>query len=145
MFVGGEGVSHEGLVIAAVGDSSRRRGVVGAMKPALTREEWAKVLGRPFPFREELWHLCFGMAEDPEGRRDIRHAHAAVALEGQPFGFTREHVELLEGVATLLGFQAMDLEAAGKPWEYERRKQAELHELQELIEALLPPEGEDED
>ena len=31
MFVGGEGVSHEGLVIAAVGDSSRRRGVVGAM------------------------------------------------------------------------------------------------------------------
>jgi len=109
------------------------------MKPALTREEWARVLGRPFPIREELWRICFGSAAD------LRHAHAAIALEGQPFGFTREHVELLEGVATLLGFQAMDLEAAGKPWDYERRKQAELHELQELIEALLPPEGEDED
>lgn len=81
-------------------------------KPALTAEEWAR---KPNTMD---FHPLFD-----------QHKIAAVALYGQPFGFTRRDVEILRRCETIL----LD-------WE-ERDDEAEKHvqELADRIEALLPP------
>ncbi len=93
------------------------------MRPALTAEWWEDVHDedmRP----GLLYEVCYLWgAERP-------HAVAAIALEGQPFGFTREDVKELRGVAE-------DYEHRGlTPCPFDT-----LNDLADRIEALLPPEG----
>jgi len=99
------------------------------MKPALTREEWEEYL--------KDFHTGLPISS-VVGRNP--HAVAALCLHLQPFGFAREDVEILDRVATGLGFQAMDLEAKGISSKFERDRQDALNSLADRIEALLPPE-----
>jgi len=86
-----------------------------SVQPALTAKEWVAFLPR------DARRSAMG-ADDPAER----HALAARALYGQPFGFTREDVWVLRG-------------AALKERPYMTRY-AELNDLADRIEALLPPE-----
>lgn len=89
------------------------------MKPALTAEEWAGVIPSD---KEGIIHGYL--------RLEDKHGMAAQCLHDQPFGFTREDVELLmDEVAQLKGeFPASD-------W-------MRFWKLADRIEALLPPEEE---
>lgn len=90
------------------------------IKPALTAEEWAEVLGSPDPAHEHI----YGHPDDKP------HRMAALCLHGQPFGFTHEDVR--------------DLEDAASRVEYEDHMQAplaaRLDDLAARIAALLPPD-----
>lgn len=99
------------------------------MNPALTPEEWAG----PFPVERHDWlagvksrgdgslRLYLAVKWTPMDEADSLHALAALALHGQPFGFTWEDVDWLES-----------LEGCG------------LHvvSLRDRIAALLPPREE---
>ncbi len=99
-------------------------------KPALTREEWqnryctkegvamAAAPGQPYLSAGDDAVHDDGFDAGPEAR----HALAALSLYGQPFGFTREDVNLLRYAA---GVCIAD---------------RELNGLADRIEALLPPE-----
>ena len=104
------------------------------MKPALTPEEWTPALDMVrMPF---VYDIIFGIGKT-EG--EYRHAHAAVALAGQPFGFTREDVTAVREMARLVAHIDSDPESqvyAGCP----AVDSAELDSLAARIEALLPPE-----
>lgn len=77
--------------------------------PALTDEEWEKqrikrdrLDGGWWPDSEQIWAfpkgVRIGPAEEAPSlwvRSDDRHALAALALHEQPFGFSREDVELI--------------------------------------------------
>ena len=96
------------------------------IKPALTPEKWREAL-RWAPQRV----LCdFG---PPVGvhyvEESVRHALAALALHGQPFGFAREDV------ATLRSWIWQD-DAVGAGFAMRDR----LVSLADRIAALLPPE-----
>ena len=88
------------------------------MKPALTPEEWAH--------REKWGAIAVGSASDPRP-----HALAALALHGQPFGFTREDVEWLREMVD------SDTNPETAPVEFN----AMCLSLAARIEALLPPEA----
>lgn len=111
------------------------------LKPALTAEEWRRLnkssierlawgnpgrtdpdfCGTPDPFR-----FADGGGEYSDSlyvRPERRHTLAALALHGQPFGFTREDVEALRNLVA-------DLHPNSEPF----------HSLAARIEALLPPE-----
>lgn len=95
------------------------------MKPALTREEWEaheNLLGRRLPIEWEPGSVKYL-------EHEFRHAIAALCLYGQPFGFTREDVELLRELAN-------DEESPLWPGRYGD----EFNNLADRIEALLPPE-----
>lgn len=70
--------------------------------PALSREDWAK----PFDFSDNSagttydgrMVCCFGGVTAVVPDRS-RHAHAAIALEGMPFGFTWDDVDALNAAA----------------------------------------------
>jgi len=97
------------------------------MNPALTSEEWRNQVTRTRGGALRIV-VDFGppantvqLNDDPK----MRHALAALALHGQPFGFRREDVAEIRKWAKLDGdhpFSHMDRIAA-------------------RIEALLPPEG----
>lgn len=113
------------------------------MKPALTAEEWAAkrvVLGTGFPARWEayvergggeyqdpprlhLWRDGYGV----QAGRD--HALAALALYGQPFGFSHEDVREIQDA----GFAVMKF-GGNRAW------QQRLQAIADRIKALLPPE-----
>jgi len=99
-------------------------------EPALTAEEWRNVL--PLADVEDRGQLIIGGLG--EGREDFRRI-AALALYGQPFGFTRDDV-------TAIRFAREALErfgaAVGEPLSGEIAGQYES--LADRIEALLPPE-----
>lgn len=97
------------------------------IKPALTAEEWEQARRQHFV---TTWHM-FGA-----------HGAAALCLEGEPFGFTHEDVDLLEGEATKRGFSAMDDEAFGITGSVDRDKQRRLQSLAARLAALLPPRAE---
>lgn len=63
-----------------------------------------------------------------EWLRDYRHALAALALQDQPFGFTREDVRVLRAIAEVI---APD---------YPADPDADLSSIADRIAALLPPE-----
>lgn len=111
------------------------------VKPALTAEEWADFES----YGVELSEGSDGVlvqSVSSRGRLDIepaegtiatvdnedgsRHALAALCLHGQPFGFTREDVELLRAVADAI--------------QYDPTEDRVLRSLAKRIEALLPPE-----
>lgn len=89
------------------------------IEPALTAEEWAASPN-------------FDNPEDFDRYGGTRHALAALALNGQPFGFTHEEVELLRAAA--------ESEAVGIDDPVERaRAGADFNRLADKLEALLPP------
>lgn len=117
------------------------------IKPALTAEEWAK--------RHVVWEVddsdgwahiedvsmsetdslvYVGVFDDKglatAGTYVDRYKCAALCLHGQPYGFKREHVEMLRGVSCL-----------DAPF---RACHTELNDLADRIAALLPPEDEDD-
>ncbi len=101
------------------------------IRPALSPEEWTKLGATD---REEQWR-AFGRVTAaflgaPDGDatlwRDLterRHATAALALQGQPFGFDWDDVDRLRQVADEFGPSRRD----------------HLHEIAARIAALLPP------
>lgn len=129
------------------------------IQPALTREEWGH---REMEFGEEGWIAiegCFpvsgsgepllvcdtayvgtynksGRASQKGIRLDLRgrHAMAAVALCGHPFGFTRDDVTRIREAAQTMQWSAV--------WmgEDDKSPAAMLRALADRIAALLPPE-----
>jgi hypothetical protein len=103
------------------------------IKPALTAEEWDGLLTRHHEGDEAGYvrddeEIQNGLEMELTAAADgqDRHAAAALALYGQPFGFTREDVQLLQDVAYHL--------------DHRQDQQAKLDSLAAHIEALLPPE-----
>lgn len=120
--------------------------------PALTPEEWGSLLideevsyhqdappdsehGQWFGISEHTGKLWFGVAYlgDDNGRDEVRNRHglAALALHGQPFGFTREDATNLRALPDV-------------GWHYGGEGGVEtvrewLNDLAGRIEALLPP------
>ena len=118
-----------------------------SIKPALTAEEWAKAtadydsLYEPFTGLSVqayndgslgVWGSYEGGAQPPAAR----HALAALALHGQPWGFTREDAAHLRALADAIDRAATAQELfillqASDP--------EPLRDLADRIEALLPP------
>ena len=92
------------------------------IEPALTAEEWARI-------HAGEWHEEVLADLD----RHSAHARAALALHGQPFGFTREDVELLRKIGPFVDRQIIDRDAGAYEW------LGALMPLADRIEALLPP------
>lgn len=110
------------------------------IEPALTPDQWGKLM-----LDADAW---VGHDDDPEPGAifiagdwkspEERHAIAALCLHGQPFGVTREDVEMLraaeETAKTALDrFVNAYTAATALP--------NRLADLRARIEALLPPEG----
>jgi len=105
-------------------------GTVSKIKPALTADEWAALLGGG-----GTGHLH--IADD--GRLEVwgelgldspkRHATAAACLHGQPFGFTRE---MLVALRDALACSGTVLSPDNLPL---------AEQAVDRIEALLPPEA----
>jgi len=89
------------------------------MKPALTVEEWKD------------WVKYGDETPAIEQYGNFSHAVAALSLHNQPFGFTREDVEMLRSTLPA------DTLILGKS---EEQAKWELQELADRIESLLPPE-----
>lgn len=129
-------------------------------RPALTPEQWARELERnderiasghgfTAPLPADLFDKNEGDTalaaggfyvgfDTGAGWQDVkdRHKAAALALYGQPFGFTRAHVKMLRETISLLW------ETGVTPADKEQRERedAAYGSLADLIEALLPPE-----
>lgn len=109
------------------------------MKPALTAEEWAKrcvhdstdkTISADTTETDCLW------LHDEERMTGIAidrlHALAALCLHNQPFGFTREDVEMLRKIAEWTpGYSWSDVDS-----------KYSVQSLANRIEALLPPEAD---
>lgn len=124
------------------------------IKPALSAEGWERILRPKFPLglsaayierehpappttaeviRQQLLILQsdqYGHYTYPE--TDDYHALAALALHGQPFGFTREDVTALRNVANSLDVDDPTYEATLEV----------IASLTDRVSALLPPEKE---
>lgn len=109
------------------------------INPALTPEEWGAVRAWPGVQRrgehtflqllgEEVYYEREGAAISFE---EDRHALAALALHGKPFGFEPAHVSALRGVAR----SHYEMEDGG--FFFMGRL---LNEIADRIAALLPPE-----
>jgi len=99
------------------------------IQAALTAEEWAELTEAWYYKNKGEMQLGYAIQEFQHGA-DSRHALAAFALYGQPFGFTHADVALLRGELHG-GFKedSVDLWAA-------------IDDLTRRIEALLPPKAE---
>jgi len=101
------------------------------MKPALTAEEWAVFLDAE-PHAIYQWGNAPYSVAYPNGDRWVldgewtRHELAAKALHGQPFGFTREDIDVLD---TAIMYDPTT-----------GRHGMALGAIRDRIEALLPPE-----
>jgi len=126
------------------------------VRPALTPEEWARLratnhLTRPIGYAGQeigvqVGHPWSGVSITAEHShaglsREMSHALAAVALHGQPFGFTREDVVALRRVVEIArehedrgprdeGWQSPEFSAAV----------ARAESAVDRLAALLPPE-----
>lgn len=96
-----------------------------SIKPALTPDEWA---GRAIQSGRGRARIADGGALEAEGELDAsrRHALAALALHGQPFGFTWKDVDLIRSTVLADDFHSPD------DWFV-------LQRLADRIAALLPP------
>ena len=107
--------------------------------PALTAAEWAEEV--PDNLDERIRWACH-----EAGYNDSvsRHALAALALYSQPYGFTREDVELLQKTVyplyALSGSVSGDAIIVVESNESRAVREAALLNLTSRIEALLPPE-----
>ena len=100
------------------------------IRPALTPEEWADALAWPHGLKDYLVRPAERIGYGDDAPSDL-HRVAALALHGQPFGFTREDVTLLRESRTEF---AASLRASDTDLDL-------LDSLAARIEALLPPEG----
>ena len=117
--------------------------------PALTAAEWAALesqehdvrLFRHHPRTDELLEVgldCWDYGSSTDKPAD-RHAIAALALHGQPFGFTRADVALVRGVIADVDHGHGDGCFRGPCCCKDRM--GRLFSLADRIEALLPPEA----
>jgi hypothetical protein len=120
------------------------------IEPALTPEEWAErriLFDRPEGYEDwieggyaatstGLVYMLEVEGCNRDTEMDRRHALAALALLGQPFGFTHEDVELLRLLASNFSAQGMFVRGDLIRWE---TTGAFYSSLADRIEALLPP------
>ena len=99
---------------------------MSAIEPALTPEEWQEELASP-TLGQRIESAAGGASLDGFAG-PLRHALAALALQGQPYGFTREDADGLRALAESL------LRNLG-----DKVPVAPLLSLADRIEALLPP------
>lgn len=96
------------------------------IKPALTASEWTQHLsGNSGDVDDAVEWASRKVAETIMSSGPNRHALAALCLYGQPFGFTREDIEMLRGIG-----RGGDYGDWGGLFE----------SLTQRIAALLPPE-----
>lgn len=115
------------------------------VEPALTSEEWVKAQAYTAGAQPwAIWEMVFD--KDPS----VRHAHAALALDGQPFGFTHEDVALLHAavkdnagpiehiiaMSQVTALDASDIQRLSRL----KARSKQVKNLADRIEALLPPE-----
>lgn len=98
------------------------------LPPALTEAEWADSF-LPHNFHDTRGERTVFIACDEVEKS--RHALAALCLYGQPYGFTREDVTMLDD---LRGLDWEDLNLAEA-----RALGAQVRSLMSRIAALLPP------
>jgi hypothetical protein len=116
------------------------------VKPALTAEEWQLKAARRDDTNVGVDDTGTFGADNyvTNGQRDTlfstdsppaRHAIAALALHGQPFGFTREDVSILRNLATQLPQSELNMatvlgsktwRTASKPCSRQRNKRAQV-------------------
>ncbi len=108
------------------------------MRPALSPEEWAA--GEKVD-RFDRWDERFVSGDDNAVTAcdevncvhirtpKLRHALAALALHGQPFGFTHADVEALDSAAGMIAWE----------WDDEHPTALALRDLATRLAALLPP------
>lgn len=120
----------------------RLRGEEPEIPPALTAEEWARMPDcqrdnvDAFLRRQSLviaWGSSPG--EEWEVPAALRHALAALALHGQPYGFTAADVAMIGSAAE--AYRRGDVMGWG-PEDGEARAR-ELDHLADRLAALLPP------
>ena len=108
------------------------------IQPALTPEEWAETTSDPdhavWP-PDSLWYDLSGRSPT-SSLAAAKHAVAADALHGQPFGFTWEDVRMLREAADTEVDDGFPPGAYAAPLP----ESAALHNLADRIAALLPPE-----
>lgn len=115
------------------------------VQPAMTAEEWAtkRVARDGYPqcaivecevrfrgekkFERGKWFALFSGDGEDVLRPATAHAIAALALHGQPFGFTRDDLAALR-------------QACKYQWGLNRQEESVLYSLAARIAALLPPE-----
>jgi hypothetical protein len=116
-------------------------------KPAMSalewKRQWFEETDRDGPVvivelvGDQLWVI-----DGESGQRRLileRHALAALCLKDQPYGFTREDVELLRAWAEDMRASA---ERNDRPTGLSARYAVQIDNLAARIEALLPPEEE---
>ena len=106
------------------------------IKPALTAEEWAEITDPEIHSREKMLYEISYLWGRPRP-----HAVAALCLDGQPFGFTREMLAALQRTITdahvMHGDRVTDADER-----CECEAQLDLADaVADCVEALLPPEG----
>ena len=108
------------------------------IKPALTAEQWAKkdffLEARLMMGGQLLQVECDDVVNGP-------HAVAAIALDGQPYGFTREMLAALQRTITDAHVMHDD-----RVTDADERRECEAQldladAVADCVEALLPPEG----
>lgn len=110
------------------------------MKPALTEKQWAEISADPRHFAVFVSDASDRLASsfDQWPEQQMRHAVSALALQGQPFGFTREQADAIRAIvvdARLMYARASGLLARKGPAACDKAEEAAA-----CIEALLPPE-----
>jgi hypothetical protein len=125
------------------------------IRPALTPEEWKalrwrankEVGGGPETAMDEVGcdvqrdstnYLDFEWSDLKCDPRELRHALAALALHGQPFGFTRQDVQMLLARAGDVEAEERDLSPLSP---IASEVAPAYRNLAARIAALLPPEG----
>jgi hypothetical protein len=108
----------------------------------LTAEEWAlKDRGAPGRYRGnaegQVWENDGQMWYGDEYPVQNRHGLAALALYGQPFGFTWDDVDAIERVVA-----GGELQGSLSPLSAVARQNDRLRWLIDRIAALLPPKEE---
>lgn len=114
---------------------------------ALTAKEWEKTHGQITAHREgaeitvfEDGQMLIDNGENVGGGKEFRHALAALALYGQPFGFTHEDLIACEnGISAIWTQHSQMCQGDSEECGCGPESRA-LHSLADRIQALLPPE-----
>lgn len=118
------------------------------VKPALTAEEWRSAYGsfrdgKRYASVDGVLHVYLRASGDNEVHHSVigheRHALAAMALDGQPFGFTWEMVDALRKAVDALYVEATEYMTVVERWNVETPEMQLASEAADRIAALLPP------
>lgn len=114
------------------------------VKPAMPAELWRQILASPPELSLETSIAGVPGSEttiDMSTNRIGRHAVAAAALYGEPFGLTREDVALIREAALEVFENEYAVHNDPDGDRASSAKQVRFASLAARIEALLPPEG----